>query len=194
MVFNHMLEVSINDGHHMNKAEFRGRLQTIKNNYALVQAGIMFLAQPDALTKFNEYFAIVSDHPESMRIGYIRYVFESDELLALATNQLRKAVLRSCVKEMFELVKAYGLETNQINILRAAPWYGFLRMVRNSFSHDFYVKYNEHDLKLLPVTWSSLTFTAAMNGSELPMAEFLTRAKILELMDDIIAYVERYVG
>lgn len=177
----------------MSKAELRGRLQTIKNNYALVQAGIMFLAQPDAPEKFDEYFAAVSDHPEAKSTGYIRYVFESDELLALATNQLRKSVLRNCIKEMFELVKTYGLETNQIKLLRAAPWYQFLRMMRNSLSHDFYVRYKEHDLKLLPITWAGLTLTAAMDGSELPMAGFLTRMKILELMDDVIAYVEQHV-
>jgi hypothetical protein len=111
----------------MNKTEFRGKLQTVKNNYALVQAGIMFLIQPGASEKFDEYFAVVSNHPEARNFGYIRYVFESNELLALATGQLRKAVLRSCIKEMFELVKTYGLETNQTKLLRAAPWYQFLR-------------------------------------------------------------------
>jgi len=178
----------------MTKAELRGQLQTIKNNYALVQAGIMFLIQPDARERFDEYFSVVSRHPEAQGFGYIRYVFDNDELLALATNQLRKSVLRNCVKELFEVVKAYGLETNQIKLLRAAPWYQFLRMTRNSLSHDFHVKYREHDLKLLSVTWSGLSFTAAMDGSELPMAGFLTRAKILELIDDVIAYVERCVG
>jgi hypothetical protein len=178
----------------MSPAELRGQLQTIKNNYALVQAGIMFLAQPDAVTKFDEYFAVVSAHPEAKKFGYIRYVFESDELLALATNQLRKSVLRNCLKEMFELVKVYGLETNQIKLLRAAPWYQFLRMIRNSLSHDYWLRYKEHDLKLLPITWSGLTLTAAMDGSELPMAGFLTRVKVIELMDDVISYVEQHVG
>lgn len=178
----------------MSKTELRGQLQTIKNNYALVQAGIMFLAQPGAQTKFDEYFAAVSVHPEAKGFGYIRYVFESDELLALATNQLRKSVLRNCLKEMFELVKAYGLETNQIKILRVAQWYQFLRMMRNSLSHDFCVRYEKNDLKLLPITWSGLTLAASMDGSELPMAGFLTRVKILELMDNVIAYVEQHVG
>ena len=177
----------------MDKAELRGKLQTIKNNYALIQAGIMFLAQPDAITKFDEYLAELSAHPEAQSFGYIRYVFESDELLALATNQLRKSVLRNCLKEMFELVKTYGLETNQIKLLRASPWYQFLRMIRNSLSHDFCVRYNENDLKQLPITWSGLTLTVTMNGGELPMAGFLTRMKTLELMDDVILYIEQHV-
>ena len=177
----------------MSKSVFRGQLQTIKNNYALVQAAILFLAQPDALVQFDDHFSVFANHPEAKRFGYIRYVFESDELLTLATKQLRLAMLRSCLKEMFELVKAYALETNQINLIRAAPWYQFLRMVRNSLSHDSYLRFRKHDLKLLPVTWSGLTLTAAMDGTELPMAGFLTRVKVLDLMDDVIAYVERHV-
>jgi len=93
----------------MSRERLRGQLQTIKNNYALVQAGIMFLAQPDAAEKFDKYYSIISDHPKA-RFGYIKYIFQSDDLLKLATNQLRKAVLRSCIKEMFEILK-FGCET-----------------------------------------------------------------------------------
>jgi hypothetical protein len=67
-------------------------------------------------------------------------------------------------------------------------------MIRNSLSHDYWLRYKEHDLKLLPITWSGLTLTAAMDGSELPMAGFLTRVKVIELMDDVISYVEQHVG
>lgn len=177
----------------MNKAEFRGQLQTIKNNYALVQAGILFLAQPNALTKFDEYSLPFSEHAEAKKFLYIRYVLESDELLSLATNQMRKSVLRNCIKEMFELVKRYGMETDQIKLMRDSPWYQFLRMIRNSLSHDFFLRYKEHDLKYLPITWSDLTLTAAMDGNELAMAGFLTRIKIQELMDDVISYVEQHI-
>jgi len=183
---------NLNISSDMDKAELRGQLQTIKNNYALVQAGILFLAQPDALAKFDEYSLLFSEHPEAKKFLYIRYVLESDELLKLATNQLRKSVLRNCIKEMFELVKRYGLETDKIKLLRATPWYQFLRMVRNSLSHDFYLRYSEQDLKLLPITWSGLTLTAAMDDSELAMAGFLTRVKILELMDNVISEVVTY--
>jgi len=177
----------------MSRAELRGKLQTIKNNYALAQAGSLFLAQPGAVTKFDEYFTTIADHPEAKTFGYIRYVFENDELLALAMSQFRTSVLRNCLKEMFELVKAYGMETNQIKLVRDAPWYQFLRMIRNSFSHDYCVRYREHDIKLLPITWSGLTLTAAMDGSKLPADGFLTRVKVLELMDDVIAYIEQHV-
>ena len=127
----------------MSKKKVCEQLQTIKNNYALVQAGIMFLVQPDVREKFDEYFAIIENHSEA-QFGYIRYVFENDELLALATNQLRKSVLRNCMKEMFEITRLYGKNTNQSKLLEVAPWYQFLRMIRNSLSHDFYLGYNSY--------------------------------------------------
>ncbi|WGG50478.1 hypothetical protein [Rugamonas sp. DEMB1] len=174
----------------MTKDKLHGILQTIKNNYSLVQAGIMFLAQPDAVSKFDEYSVPFLEHVEGKQFLYIRYVLEDDDLLALSTNQLRKSVLRNCVKEMFETVKFYGTETNQMSLIRTAPWYQFLRMTRNSVSHDFILRFNEHDLKILPVGWSGLMLTASMNNTELPMNGFLTRMKILELMDEIIEYIE----
>lgn len=166
-----------------------GQLQTVKNNYALLQAGVMFLVQPDSQKKFDEYFSAISHHPEAKDFEYIRYVFKNDEILSLATNQLRKSVLRNCIKEMFEIVKFYGESTGQVPILKAAPWYQFLRMTRNSLSHDFFVHFNQYDAALLPVSWSGLTYSALMHDVELPMAGFLTRTKVLELMDEVHAYV-----
>jgi hypothetical protein len=178
----------------MDKEKLLGTLQTVKNNYALVQAGIMFLAQPDAATKFDEYSAPFAEHREGKQFLYIRYVLENDELLALSTNQLRKSILRNCIKEMYEVVKSYGSHTGQMTQMRAAPWYQFLRMIRNCVSHDFFLRFNKHDLELLPLTWSGLTLCASMNNSELPMAGFLTRLKILELMDEVIGYMKTNVN
>lgn len=176
-----------------NKEILRGLLQTIKNNYALVQAGIMFLIQPDAPKKFDEYYSVIDDHPEA-HFGYIKYIYQSDELLGLATNELRKAVLRSCIKELYEVLKFECKTAEQEKALKNAPWYEFLRMIRNSLSHDFYLRFNKSDKKKLPVAWSGLTLTQEMDGAELPMQGFLTKAKVQELIDDVIEYVELNFG
>ena len=103
-------------------ATLRGQLQTIKNNYALVQAGIMFLAQPDASERFDEYFSVASHHPEAKGFGYIRYVFESDDLLSLATNQLRKSVLRNCLKAVsYTHLDVYKRQPHSRRLFREPP-------------------------------------------------------------------------
>jgi len=178
----------------MDKALLRGQLQTVKNNFALAQTGIALMAQPDALERFDATFAQIKGHPEANTFGYIRYVFETDELLRHATKEFRNSVLRNCLKEIFELVKLYGNETNQAAIIKSAPWYQFLRIVRNCLSHDLQIRFRDSDLKYLPVTWSRLTLDQSMHNGPLQMRDFLSRLKVLELMDAVIEHVEQHVG
>lgn len=174
----------------MKKDKIRGCLQTIKNNYALTQAGIMFLADPEAGKKFEEYYSAIAEHPEA-QFGYIKYIFKDYSLLKHATNELRKSVLRNCLKEIFETLMSELVSGNQKEILIKAPWYQFLRIVRNSLSHDFHLQFRKSDKKELPVTWSDLTISIDMDGKYLPMAGFLSRAKAQQLIDEIIDYIEK---
>ena len=157
----------------MDKLLILGRVQTIKNNYALAQAGIALLALPDARARLQDVFSLLKEHPETQVIGYIDYVFEDSDLLKLATGQFRNAVLRNCMKELFEQVKLYGRETNQRQVIEAAPWYQFLRIARNCLSHDMKLRFRRYDLKQLPISWSGLTIDASMQDKELPMRGFL---------------------
>lgn len=174
----------------MGKALLRGRLQTIKNNYALVQAGIALLVEPDALPRFERTFGLLKDHPETITFAYIGYVFKTHELLKHATQELRNSVLRNCLKETFELVKSYGTASSQAELIRSAPWYHFLRLVRNSASHDLHLRFRQFDFKYLPITWSGLTIDSSMDNIPLQRPDFLSRAKIIELLDDVIDFVE----
>ena len=136
----------------MEKLLIRGRVQTIKNNYALAQAGIALLALPDARARLDEVFSLLKEHPETQMIRYIDYVFEDNNLLKFATGKFRNAVQRNCMKELFEQVKLYGSETNQAQFVGAAPWYQFLRIVRNCLSHDMKLQFRSYGLKQLPVS------------------------------------------
>jgi hypothetical protein len=172
----------------------RGQLQTIKNNFALVQLGVALMAQPDALERFDESLHALRDHPETSSLEYIKYVFETDDLLRHATKEFRNSVLRNCLKETYELVKAYGDATSQAATIKAAPWYQFLRIVRNCLSHDMQIHFTAHDLKQLPVAWSGLMLERSMHNGPLQARDFLSRPKALELMDEVIAYVEKNVA
>lgn len=178
----------------MDKPQLRGQLQTVKNNFALVQLGIALMAEPDALDRFKRTLEAVTGHPEVGSFSYIGYVFLDDALLKHATKEFRNSVLRNCLKEAFELVKAYGEESQQTATVEAAPWYGFLRIIRNCLSHDMHLRFTKHDLKQLPVSWAGLTIDASMNNQPLQSKDFLSRARAVELIDAVIAYVEQHVG
>ena len=172
------------------KAHILDRMQTIKNNYALAQAGIALLALPDARARLDEVFSLLKDHPETNAIRYIDYIFEDDDLLKWATGQFRNAILRNSMKELFEQVKLYGRETNQMHVIEAAPWYEFLRIVRNFLSHDMKLQFRSNDLKQLPISWSGLTIDPSMQNTYLPMRGFLSREKALELVDAVADYIK----
>ena len=172
------------------KAHILGRIQTIKNNYALAQAGIALLALPDARVRLDEIFSLLEDHPETNGIRYIENIFEDDDLLKSATGEFRNSILRNCIKELFEQVRVYGKETNQTQIIEAAPWYQFMRIIRNCLSHDIKLRFRSYDLKQLPTSWSGLTIDASMHGSYLPMRGFLDRQKALELVDAVADYIK----
>lgn len=185
------IDISLAD---MDKHHLRGQLQTIKNNYALVQLSIGLIAQPDALQTFEKTLEVVKHDPEVETFAYIRYVFDNDELLKHATGQFRQSVMRNCLKEMFELVKAYGEVHGHADVIRRAPWYGFLRVVRNCLSHDLRLHFNPYDLKQLPVSWAGLTIDASIQDQPLAVRDFLSRQRVVALMDDVIKYVEDHVG
>lgn len=175
------------------KVTLRGQLQTIRNNYALAQFGIALMVDGGSVDRFKSILAVLGDHPELKTFSYITYVFENDKLLKHATQEFRNSVLRNCLKEMFELVKAYADETNQSDVVTRADWYQFLRIVRNSLSHDMVLRFRPGDLKRLPVSWSGLTIDQSMSNQPLQKANFLTRVLSIALMDSVIAYVEQHV-
>jgi hypothetical protein len=178
----------------MERVDLRGQLQTIKNNFALAQMGIALIAAPDAKERFVGIIRALAEHSETASFSYITYVLDSDALLKHATSQFRNSVLRNCLKETYELVKAYGDATGQSAIIKAAPWYQFLRIIRNCLSHDLQLRFTQHDLKQLPVTWSGLTLDRSMHNGPLQARDFFSRQKALELMDEVIAYVEKRVS
>ena len=174
----------------MDKSLILRRVQTVKNNYALAQASIALLALPDARARLDEVFTLLEDHPETQTIRYIDYIFEDNDLLKLATGQFRNAVLRNCMKELFEQVKLYSRETNQMQVIESAPWYQFLRIIRNCLSHDMKLQFRPYDLKQLPTSWSGLTIDSSMQNTYLPMRGFLSREKALELVDAVGDYLK----
>lgn len=165
-------------------------LQTVKNNYALAQAGIALMTFPDAKQRLEEAFAVVAGTEESSSFNYISYVYRDDELLKHATNQFRNSALRNCLKETFEIVSAHAEQTSQLPTLKKAPWYQFLRIIRNCLSHDFILTLSKTDRKHLPVQWSGLIIDESMEGNHIPMRDFLPRNKALKLIDEVMAYVK----
>ena len=72
-------------------------------------------------------------------------------------------------------------------MLRAEPWYHFVRLVRNALSHNFHFEFSDTDKKRLPLTFRGRTMTPAMDGQPLTL-DFLDHALVWELFNDMYAF------
>lgn len=54
--------------------------------------------------------------------------------------------------------------------------------------------FEKYDLQQLPVSWSGLTIDVSMEDQPLPMRDFLSRQKAVELVDEVIRYIEQHVS
>jgi len=90
----------------------------------------------------------------------------------IAVKGFLTSQIRTLIKESFELVKNYCCETDQNPKFNAQPWYHFARMIRNCLSHNFRFEFRKYDKTLLPVTWSSRTIDASMDGKHLALKFF----------------------
>ena len=84
-----------------------------------------------------------------------------------ASNHFALMILRSFTLEMFEAIKSYCDETNQMHLLRKQSWHQFARVVRNSFGHDYHWRFRSHDFKLLPIRWGRRKIDASLADQDL---------------------------
>ena len=92
---------------------------------------------------------------------------------------------RNLLKETFRITQSYCQVNGKINILTTESWYQFARIIVNSISHNFRLKFRSNDMKHLPVTYRDQTIDASMNGQSLSMPLEI----LLNLIDDIISFV-----
>lgn len=170
----------------MTKGELLGCFRTVRNNYALVLASIIFLCEEEAADVFVNRYEQLPEVEYDFR--YVEEILRDDSRLRLGTGQLQKMIHRAALNELFELMKHYCKQSKQMATLTGAPWYQFTRIVRNSFSHNYLLEFNNYDLKCLPVSWDGLTIEASMGGQHLPMAGFLARVKLWKLIGEMEAY------
>ncbi len=98
-------------------------------------------------------------------------------------------LMRSLIKESFELIKDYCNDSNQSTSFKAERWYQFARIIRNCLSHNFKFEFNAYDRRLLPVTWKARTITLQMDGQHLELG-FFGYVEAWELFQEFQEFVD----
>ncbi|MCE7748950.1 MAG: hypothetical protein GPJ51_11170 [Candidatus Heimdallarchaeota archaeon] len=176
----------------MNKEYVLGLLRTTLNNYVVGCLAGYFVThtEPNNLIETLEMrnqkapeFAVMLD------LKPMREMLNNSEKRSILLSEQMKSILRSFVKDMFEIVKLYANETNQFNKVKKANWYSFVRVIRNCLAHDFRLRFNDYDKKTLPVKWQDKEITLTMKDQPLKV-QILNEAIALELFKEIFTFVE----
>lgn len=75
------------------------------------------------------------------------------------------ASLTTCYELLKNQCKKWG--NNYYELMREQIWFNYVRIIRNSLSHDYHIQYNKKDLKLLPIKFLKYELTEGMGGKPL---------------------------
>ena len=120
----------------------------------------------------------------------IRRLLESDGRDKILKNFFTTA-LRTVVRDSYEAIWQYckaTKETGNMELLRDQPWFQFLRVIRDAFSHDAKWTFYSQTKKILPIEWGGIKVAPDLEGKKLrfdhiPLTAFF----------DLLAAAEQFV-
>lgn len=116
----------------------------------------------------------------------------NEETMKIACDDLYMLAYRSALTDLFPLTTAYCHATDQIDKLKAQPWFAFWRILRNCFAHEMLFNFNPAERAMLPVTWSGVTIDDSMNRKPLTHGR-MSYAKMYELIEAAQSFLRRDV-
>ena len=171
----------------MTKHELLSQLENAKNNYILGLAALALFATEESYPLLEKSWCRFGSY--TLSFAQVANLLKDPEDKKLALKEFLKMLLRTLVKESFELIKDYCNISKQMSSFTSQPWYQFARIIRNSLSHNFKFKFSEYDKNLLPVSWKGKTITMAMDGSYLELS-FFGYADAWDLFTEMKSFVE----
>ncbi len=175
----------------MNKEYVLGLLRTTWNNYVVGCLAVFLLTNTDSNNIPNKLELENLKFPEAqvlLDLQPMKSMLISKEKTKKLLNEHMKSILRSFIKDIFEIVKFYANGTNQFDELKNANWFEFTRVIRNCLAHDFRIRFKEKEKKILPVKWRDKEITIDMDGQPLPV-QIMNEAYAILLFNDIFQYV-----
>ncbi len=171
----------------MTKDDLIGIFRTAKNNYRLAYLLIAQTSQDDVMNDFLYLYQNID--PKLKIIDGIEPLILDKNVLKIAVDQFHITILRAIVKELFETVKIYCKSTVQSDLLHSQDWYQPWRIIRNCFSHDCHFRFNDHDKKLLPISWRGIEIREEMDGTKITTGH-LSYEKIWALVNEAEVFVK----
>jgi len=157
-------------------------LEIITNNLVLGCAALAFLDLPSC----HDMLDIAQMTFPGYRVpgAQIADALRDERRKTHVLGEFAKMLLRTFVRDAYQVVEEYCRNTNQLVTLSKQPWYQFARLMRNSLSHGSRLDLGDYvKRQQLPIEWVSpisgeeVTVTKEMDGCSLNTRQLsLTRA------------------
>ncbi|MCD4679837.1 MAG: hypothetical protein K8S00_05565 [Bacteroidales bacterium] len=158
----------------------------IKNNYILGMAAIVLFKDSHTIdilrgsvSEFGQYKVNFNQVSEMLRGG--------------GEDSIREFFLvqfRALIKDSFEALKSYCIETNQLRSFKDEPWYHFIRIIRNCLSHNYKFMFSAFDKTILPISWNGITIDISLNKQPMQLS-LLNFVKAWELVLEFEDFIGR---
>jgi len=176
----------------MTKVEFLGALQNLVNTFVFGHT-LLFIAAASDLSRLQHAtleFSSPQSHVE-VKLDALFAGVTSLKQRPIMVEEFQASLRRAVLAEFFECMRSYCQSTNQEQTLRSAPWYEFVRIARNTTSHQrgghisWPPEFKKKGIK--SVRWNHLEVDESMEGQELIMHD----SDIALLLGDLRQFAEQ---
>lgn len=174
-------------------------------NSFIVALGACSLLNSDATLGLHDEVVVCKDgelifHPNpddrigrrhEVPLGQLAHDYQSKRPDFMASlREFYKSARRQAFKESFAIVDAYADTLPDSGVLKEQDWYQYARMIRNSISHNFHLRFNSYDRLVLPVSWHGVTIDGAMDGTHLS-EDLVPPDVLLDLLIEIECFIHK---
>jgi hypothetical protein len=141
-------------------------------------------SHPDMCEVFKKIYDAIGERDNADICGVfpdVNQLLRDDASMRIVARELYSSAYRSAIKDLMGITKQYCNETNQLEKIKAQPWYWAWCILRNYFAHDLIFNFNKTEKQHLPISWNGIKIDISMNGHSLTHAH-CSYPQIIELI------------
>lgn len=106
-----------------------------------------------------------------------------------AINNFKHSHWRVLIKESFEMIRGYCNDNDLFSELKKQDWYEFVRLLRNSISHDFRFDFTRYKQEDFPISWKTISIEYSSNGDHIH-SSLLSREVVIDIFETMRDFAE----
>jgi hypothetical protein len=155
----------------MNKADLIAQLELARQNHVIGLAALALFSNENSQKLLDK--GVAAFGPYTLHFHEIAKQLAEPERRDVMVAEFMKMLIRSLIKDSYDLVSDYCEATGQTEAFKRREWYAFARFIRNALARGSRFEFNTFDKGLtLPVSWKERTITSSLDGQPLDLGFF----------------------